>query len=42
MKDMAEEEKKRVEEQKITLGESGLAMKDDELESATDKNEVIT
>ena len=41
MTDMAEEEKKRIEEQKAMLGENGLAKKGDELESAIEQNEVI-
>jgi len=39
MTDMAEEEKKRIEEQKTMLGENGLAKKGDELESAIEQNE---
>ena len=41
MKEMAEEEKGRIEEQKVTLGESGLTAKGEELEAATDENEVV-
>ena len=40
MTDMAEEEKKRIEEQKKMLGENGLTRKGDELESAIEQNEV--
>ena len=40
MKKMAEEEKQRIEEQRKTLGESGLGRKGDELEAAIEENEV--
>eukprot|EP00795_Rhopilema_esculentum_P010837 gene10837-19653_t len=40
MKEMAEEEKQRIEEQRKLLGEDGLSEKEDELENATDENEV--
>lgn len=41
MKDMAEEEKNRIAEQVKLLGESGLEIKAQELEDATDENEAI-
>ena len=40
MKDMAEEEKQRIEEQRKLLGEDGLSEKEEELDNATDENEV--
>ena len=40
MKEMAEEEKQRVKEQRNTLGETGLKEKQNALEKATEENEV--
>ena len=40
MTSMGDDEKERVEKQRSTLGKKGLMKKADELEEATDKNEV--
>ena len=41
MKEMAEEEKQRIAEQRKELGEDGLSEKEEALENATDDNEVF-
>ena len=41
MKQNAEVEKQRIKDQTKTLGKQGLKRKADELEDATDENEVI-
>ena len=40
MEEMGEKEKARIQEQRLHLGESGLKMKCEELEKATQTNEV--